>query len=298
MPNSPLRSLVSSHHTLRKQASPRPLDCLNGLTTRSRLPIADDVQLGLRRREFRAYLQPKFDLRTGQVSAVEVLARWRHPLRGVLGPANFIPLMEHEQWLDALLFELMEQSLAYQLKLHGQGRLLGLAFNLSPDQLMSGTLIERLEVRLCQHPLPLSTLTFEITENGPATVSGASIQQLNRLGGLGARLSIDDFGTGYSSLLRLCQVPISEIKLAGEFTRSLEHSGRYRAVIRNTLALANELGVQLVVEGIETEAQRDRLLEMGVQIGQGFLRARPMSIDTFESWIHDPYLDLRLCPAR
>lgn len=166
-----------------------------------------------------------------------------------------------------------------------------MAFNLSLEQLVSETLIERLETRLRQHPLPLSSLTIEITEDGPSGACASSVEQLNRLHLLCIRLSIDDFGAGYSSLLRLCQVPFSEIKLAKEFTQYIDGPGHYRAVIRNTLALAGDLGMQLVVEGIETAAQQDHLYELGVQIGQGFLCARPMAINVFEGWIQEPMTD-------
>ncbi|WP_342215024.1 EAL domain-containing protein [Pseudomonas sp. TH32] len=157
-----------------------------------------------------------------------------------------------------------------------------------PWALMSETLVERLETRLRQHPLPLSSLTIEITEDGPSGACASSVEKLNRLRLLGIRLSIDDFGTGCSSLLRLCQVPFSEIKLAKEFIQFIDGPGHCRAVIRNTLVLAGNLGMQLVVEGIETAAQQDHLYEMGVQIGQGFLYAKPMAIDVFERWIQEP----------
>lgn len=288
MPNPALRSLLSSDFLHQHQASLQQPECSQVPNSRILAPSSDHVYRGLCCREFRAYLQPKLDLRSGKLNSVEVLARWHHPQRGVLSPADFIPLMEREKWLDTLLFELLEQSLACQLKLYDEGRLISLAFNLSMGQLMNCTFIERLEARLRQHPLPLSALTFEITEGGPAVAPVASIEQLNCLSRLGVRLSIDDFGTGYSSLLRLCQVPFSEIKLDGVFTRFLDSHGRYCAVIRNTLALANELGMQLVVEGIESAVQHKRLLEMGVSVGQGFLYAKPMPIDVFEGWIYKP----------
>jgi len=257
---------------------------LNLSKTLFQLPSTDDVQGGLRRREFIAYLQPKFDLRTGQVNSAEVLARWHHPRWGVLSPATFIPVMKREECLDKLLFELLEQSLACQLRLYDQGILIGMAFNLSLAQLINGKLVEHLETRLRRHPLPLSSLTFEITEDGPIGASATNVEQLNRLHLLGVRLSIDDFGTGYSSLLRLCQAPFSEIKLAEEFTRLIEGPPHYLAVIRNTLALAVDLNMELVVEGIETTVQRDRLHNMGVQIGQGYLCAQAMPTPVFEKW--------------
>jgi EAL domain-containing protein (putative c-di-GMP-specific phosphodiesterase class I) len=289
MPKSSPLALISSAIYQRQQAQLGQSNNLSVSKTPAKLPNADDVQLGLRRREFVAYVQPKFDLRTGQVNSTEVLARWHHPLYGVLSPATFISVMAREKWLDKLFFELLEQSLTYQIKLHDQGRLIGMAFNLSLSQLMNDTLIDRLETRLHQHPLPLSSLTLEITEDGPGVVCAISVEQLNRLRLLGMCLSIDDFGTGYSSLLRLCQVPFSEIKLAAEFTRFIGGPSHYRVVIRNTLALATDLGMQLVVEGIETVAQHDHLCEMGARIGQGFLCARPMEVDVFEGWIQNPY---------
>lgn len=277
-------SLVSPLPYQRQQAQFRRLNSLDASRAQVQLLSANDVKLGLRFREFRAYAQPKFKLRTGEVTSIEVLARWHHPILGTLGPATFIPIMAQKKWLDKVLFELLEQSLAYQLKLYKNGQLLGMAFNLSLTQL-SETLIENLEVRLCQHPLPLSALTFEITEDGPHSISATDIDLLNRLCLMGVRLSIDDFGTGHSSLLRLCQIPFSEIKLAAEFTLLLNRPQQYYAVTRNTLSLANELDMQFVVEGIETDAQRVNLYEIGVQIGQGFLCAKPMAIDAIEGWI-------------
>ncbi|WP_222832790.1 EAL domain-containing protein [Pseudomonas sp. SC3(2021)] len=290
MPNRSPLALVSN--PLVQQATHRELEFSYLLKARTHLPDADDVLRGLWRREFRAYLQPKFDLRTGKVDAAEVLARWHHPTRGVLGPASFIPLMTRKQWLDELLFELLEQGLALQLKLHEQGALLGLAFNVSLGQLQNSLFIDGLKTRLLRHRLPLSMLTFEITEDDPADAAGC-VEQLNRLSNLGVRLSMDDFGTGYSSLLRLCQVPFHEIKLAGDFTRFVGRPGRHQAVIRHALALAEELGVSLVVEGIETVEQRDSLEQMGARVGQGFFCVKPMLIDTFEGWMTKPYRDFR-----
>lgn len=273
MPSAPLLSQVFPPFQTDRQAS---------------LPTLNEVRLGLRQQAFHAYLQPKFDIATGHPYAVEVLARWQHPGRGLLGPAHFIDLMSREHLLDELLFTLLEQSLACQLRLHAQGCLLGFAFNLSLGQLHDSQLVQRLAARLRKHPLPASTLTFEITEDGPASAGAACVEQLGCLRQLGVRLSMDDFGTGYSSLWRLCQVPFNEIKLAGEFTRLMEDSTHYRAVIRNTLAMASQMGMQLVVEGIETQVQRERLLEMGVRCGQGYLCAKPAPMKVFEPWLKAP----------
>lgn len=273
----PQRSLISHHSQC---VSPAPPEDIQG-------PLLDvrDVKLGLRKQEFHAYLQPKFELLTGHPYAVEVLARWQHPQQGLLGPAHFIALMNREHLLGELFFTLLEQSLACQLRLHAQGRLLGFALNLSLGQLHDGQFVERLATRLREHPLPASTLTLEITEDGPASATPGCIEQLRCLSGLGVRLSMDDFGTGYSSLWRLCQVPFSEIKLAGEFTRLLDTHEDCRAVVRHTVALAAQMGLQLVAEGIETRRQRVLLAELGVRYGQGFLCSKPEVIGRSERWL-------------
>ncbi|MBX8622171.1 EAL domain-containing protein [Pseudomonas glycinae] len=245
---------------------------------------AREILRGLLQGEFQAYVQPKFDLTSNTVHSMEVLARWQHPELGLLCPAVFIPTMEREHLLDDLVCELLEQGLAGQIKQHNDGRKLGVAFNLSLLQLTRTALVERLLVRLLKHSLPLSSVTFEITEDGPAIASDICVQNVIRLRQLGVRLSLDDYGTGHSTLFRLCQLPFDEIKLAGEFTRHVLKSSQHRSIARSTTLLARELGMGLIVEGIETEEQRCCLAQMGVRIGQGYLCAPPMPVDALGEW--------------
>ncbi|PMY42025.1 EAL domain-containing protein [Pseudomonas sp. GW456-L14] len=254
-------------------------------------PDAIDIRRGLRRGEFQAYVQPKFDLQSQAVQGVEVLARW-HSQRGLMTPAAFIYLMTREQLLDELLSSLLAQGLACQVELHRQGRELSFAFNLSLHQLASDSLVDQLAARLQQHPLPLSSVTLEITEDAFTSVSPAVQQRLVCLKELGVRLSMDDFGTGYSSLWRLNQLPFDEIKLAREFTAQLESSPRARAIVRHALFLAEDLGMQLIVEGIETQSQRSLLMQLGACFGQGYLCAEPMPVDSLGTWLkrsHQPF---------
>jgi len=251
-------------------------------------PDASDVRSGLRCNEFQAYVQPKFDLKSQTVQCVEVLARWQHPLRGLLSPATFIALMTREHLLDELLCSLLEQGLSCQVELHRQGSEIGFAFNLSLQQLTSEALVANLISSLLEHPLPLSSVTLEITEDATASVSPSVLQRLARLKAVGVRLSMDDFGMGHSSLWRLSQIPFDELKLAGEFTHQIGHSPRARAVVRHALALAGELGIPLIVEGIETEVQRSILMELGASYGQGYLCASPMPASSLGAWLHSP----------
>lgn len=253
-------------------------------------PSAEEVARGLLRQEFRLYLQPKFDVVSGAVFAVEALARWHHPLRGVLAPDLFIPMLEKHQWLDTLFFQLLEQGLRCQWQLHQLNVGLGFSFNVSPTQLLNDHWVERLQQRLHQHPLPASTLTLEITEGALAQPPDSVCTQLLHLKGLGLRLSMDDFGTGHSSLLRLCQLPFNEIKLAGEFVRNLSLNPQHQAIVESTLGLTTQLGLSLVVEGIETPEQRQWLAQRGARQGQGYLCARPMPVEALRRWIKTPAL--------
>lgn len=249
------------------------------LEARPPLEIADEPQVrqAILDQQLEAYYQPKFDLHTGDVLGVEVLARWNHPFRGMLSPAVFLPAMEQGGLMDELLFAVMRQALGLQRQAKGQGLALDLAFNLHAAQLADAGLTAHIKGLLAAYQAPCSGITFELTESGLLEVPAVSLENLVRLRMLGCRLSIDDFGAGFSSLQRLCQLPFTEIKLDGEFVRGLAHEPRCRAVIGSTLALGNTLGMSVVVEGIETAEQHQQLMELGCTQGQGYWHARPMN---------------------
>ena len=245
----------------------------------------DEVRQALALQQLQAWYQPKFNLRSGEVCGVEVLCRWMHPSKGVLPPALFIPVLERCGLMDELLFAQLDQALSLQEQARIQGYPLNMAFNLQTSQLANSQLTYTLKGILARHVTPGSRLTFELTENGLLQAPAASLENLVRLRMMGCRLSLDDFGAGFSSLQRLCQLPFNEIKLDGEFVRNLEHEPRCAAVIASTLALGNSLGMAVVVEGIETLDQLQRLLAMGCVEGQGYWFARPMSGQGLLHWL-------------
>jgi len=245
----------------------------------------DEVRQALALQQLQAWYQPKFNLRSGEVCGVEVLCRWMHPSKGVLPPALFIPVLERCGLMDELLFAQLDQALSPQEQARIQGYPLNMAFNLQTSQLVNSQLTYTLKGILARHGTPGSRLTFELTENGLLQAPAASLENLVRLRMMGCRLSLDDFGAGFSSLQRLCQLPFNEIKLDGEFVRNLEHEPRCAAVIASTLALGNSLGMAVVVEGIETLDQLQRLLAMGCVEGQGYWFARPMSGQGLLHWL-------------
>ena len=245
----------------------------------------DEVRHALQAGQLQPYYQPKFDLRTGQVRGVEVLARWVHPGKGLLSPAAFMPLLERCGLMDALLFGQMEQALALQRQARSQGHALNLAFNLQAAQLTNDELAPRIKALLKRHGTAGAGLTFELTECGLVQAPQTSIKNLVRLRMMGCCLAIDDFGAGFSSLQRLCVLPFTEIKLDAEFVRALGHEPRCQAAIASTLALGRALEMSVVIEGIETEEQRQQLLRLGSTTGQGYLCARPMSGGQLLHWL-------------
>ena len=160
-----------------------------------------------------------------------------------------------------------------------------MAFNLHAAQLANPELASNVRQLLARHGAAGSGVTFEVTESGLLEAPTISLESLVRLRMMGCRLSIDDFGAGFSSLQRLCQLPFNEIKLDAEFVRTLEQEPRCLAVIASTLALGETLGMSVVIEGIETEAQCKQLLDIGCTQGQGFWYARPMAAEDFLNWL-------------
>ncbi|BAQ83151.1 EAL domain-containing response regulator [Pseudomonas sp. St29] len=247
----------------------------------SRLPALKDVLRGLDNGEFEPYYQPKVALEDASLLGVEVLARWNHPQLGVLPPSHFLCLMEHHHLLDRLFWQLLDQGLALRRKLAEKGTALGFSFNLPPSQLTSQTLTESIASLLTLFQVPCACITFEITESSLVSAPAISLENLVRLRVMGCGLAMDDFGAGYASLDRLCELPFSQIKLDGAFVRKMGHQPRSNAVISYTVALARSLGMSLIIEGVETREQQERLLALGCETAQGFLFARPMPENHF-----------------
>ncbi|PYC38958.1 EAL domain-containing response regulator [Pseudomonas protegens] len=251
----------------------------HGLVTalkKSELPTLADVIRGLDNGEFEPYYQPKVALDNASLQGAEALARWNHPQLGVLPPSHFLHIMEHHSLLDRLFWQLFDQGLALRRKLAQKGIPLSFSFNLHPSQLASQTLTESIATLLVLFQVPSSSITFEITETSLISAPASSLENLVRLRVMGCGLAMDDFGAGYSSLDRLCELPFSQIKLDGTFVRKMGHHPRSSAIISYTVALARSLGMSLIIEGVETREQQERLLELGCDIAQGFVFARPM----------------------
>lgn len=241
------------------------------------LPPRHEVLRALHQFEFEAYFQPKISLPYRRLSGAEVLARWRHPTLGVLGPSAFLSMLEELGELDTLFWQLLEQGLALQ-QIHPG---LGLAFNVHTSQLASPEFARRIACKLKEYGVPANLLTLEITESGALAVTPDALAVLLRLRLMGCVLAMDDFGAGYSSLGRLCELPFNQIKLDGAFLQDLHRDSRGYAVIRSAVGLAHALDLSLVIEGVETPEQLTYLHALGCREVQGFLFGRPVCASRF-----------------
>lgn len=267
------------------QASPKAIDDAGG--DRFVQPSLAEVIEGVRRQEFRAYFQPKVDLKSGESIGAEVLVRWAREDGSVLSPGAFLPLIESNGLLDAMFVGLFDQGLATQRLIRSYGGNFRLAFNLHASQLADHKLINHIRDGLERHELSASGLIFELTEGALLKAPAAGMENMVRLRMMGCGLSIDDFGMGYSSLERLCQLPFNEIKLDAGFIRNMVQRDRYRTVISSTLRLARDLDMVVVAEGVESEEQLNCLKAMGCDIGQGYYYARPMSSVELMAWLFE-----------
>lgn len=248
------------------------------------LPSATEIQSGLLDGELIPYYQPKLNLRTLEVTGVEALARWQHPQRGLLPPRAFLSVMQHFSFLNAMTQSILVQALGFMREQQLIGKL-RLSINLETLQLAEPRLLEALRQILDAEQVPAQSLILEITESSLMRAPLTSIENLVRLRLLGCGVSIDDVGSGLSSLQRVCEMPCNELKLDGSFIRSMTHNSRSRAALDSLMRLADNLGIELVAEGIETQEQLALLQQLNCPTGQGYLFCHPLPGPAFIEWL-------------
>jgi diguanylate cyclase (GGDEF)-like protein/PAS domain S-box-containing protein len=243
-----------------------------------RLELASDLRRALERDEFELHYQPIVDMRTGELRSCEALARWRHPQRGMVSPAVFIPVAESSGLIAALgrwaLHEACRQAVVWRESTRGAS--VRVAVNVSARQLTGGELVYDVCNALEASGLPADGLTVEVTESALMQDVDKAVETLGALRLLGIQVALDDFGTGYSSLGYLQRFPVDTIKIDKSFVDGLDAPDAQTALVRAIIGLAHGLGLGVVAEGIERDTQRHALLGMGCQIAQGYLFARPM----------------------
>jgi EAL domain-containing protein (putative c-di-GMP-specific phosphodiesterase class I) len=241
------------------------------------------IERGLAKREFVPFVQPIVDLTTGRCAGAEVLMRWNHPHRGTLAPSEFIEEAERTGLIVGMSDLVMARAARQLAAIANRRPELYFSFNITPQQLAHRQLPDRLDELFQSDTLSRDRVLLELTERD--FVDPVSTRRLNALQDSGWRVAIDDFGTGHSSLSSLEQLQIDRLKIDRAFVSTIGEETASRPVLDAIITLADQLQVAMIAEGVETQAQWDCLASRGVQYAQGYLIARPMSIDAFAEWI-------------
>ncbi len=250
-----------------------------------RLALLGEVRPALERGEFRLFYQPQIALRTGRVSGVEALLRWRHPKRGMIPPLQFISLIEQTALVGPVTLHVIDLALRQSAVWREAGLELGMSVNLSARNLHDPELPEQIASLLAHHAVPAAALTLEVTESAAMADPATAVGVLEALRALGSGVSIDDFGSGNASIAYLAKLPVGELKIDRSFVTPMCESPRDEAIVRTTIDLARHLGLHVVAEGIETPDVCERLAEMGCDIGQGYLISRPAPAAELTPWL-------------
>jgi EAL domain-containing protein (putative c-di-GMP-specific phosphodiesterase class I) len=250
------------------------------------MDLEADLRQALQQEQLYVVYQPIVALDNRRPVGLEALARWHHPKRGLVSPAEFVPLAEEagliEQLGEWVLRRACADLAAWQHQM-GEAAPQTVAVNLSRAQLRPGHLAAAVRAALNDNGLAPSALRLEITET--LAMQGESAQAvLAELRAMGVSLALDDFGTGYSSLASLDQLPIDTVKIDRAFVMKMVHSSYQTALVKSTVQVADALALRVVAEGVETEAQAETLAALGCHAGQGYLFGRPMAAADFANW--------------
>ena len=241
------------------------------------------IERGLRKRQFEPFVQPIVDLATGRCAGAEVLMRWLHPQRGTLAPGEFIEEAERSGLIVGMSELVMSRAAHRLAPIAAAHPDMYFSINLTPAQLRLPGFAQQLDALFHAETVPREQVLLELTEREFVDSDGA--RALASLRAAGWRIAIDDFGTGQSSLAMLEKLPIDRIKIDRAFVSTIGEQTARRPVLDAIIALADQLEVRLIAEGVETQAQWDYLAQRGVHCAQGFLIARPMSVDAFAQWL-------------
>jgi diguanylate cyclase (GGDEF)-like protein len=246
------------------------------------LTVTSELREAIEHDQFTCYYQPIVSLETGGVTAVEALARWRHPVQGLLSPNEFIDLAEQTGLIEPLTMLLLDKALA-EWAAADQGLGIPVAVNLSVRNFRDSTLPDRIADVLRLRNVPPGSLVLEITENFIMSDPMRAVASLSRLHEMGVTLALDDFGTGYSSLSYLRRLPLDELKIDRSFVVALATEDE--AIVRSTIDMAHKLQLKVVAEGVESPEVQERLRVLGCDAVQGLFIAPPAPAAEVRRWI-------------
>ena len=245
------------------------------------------VGIGLQKRQFEPYFQPKIELATGQVKGLEVFARWNHPEHGVLGPASFVDALGESGRIDFLDWSMIELSVERQRWLQDQDIAIPISLNIASETLAHPAFVRQMSACLERHGVDATDVTFEISESSVLNTDPDFIERLVRLRMMGFGLAIDDYGTGRSNLQLLARIPFTELKIDRSFVDGASRRLPLSTLLRSCLSLAHSLDRKSVAVGVETRRDWDFLQALGCTYAQGYHIANPMPATAFPAWLSD-----------
>jgi len=245
--------------------------------------IEQGIRFGLEHDQFVPYFEPQVELATGAITGFEVLARWNHPLSGIIGPDVFIPVAEEIGAIGRLSEKIIRTALSQAATWDSS---ISISVNISPTQLADSWLAQRIVRLLTETGFPAERLVVEITESSLFADLELARSIVTSLKNQGIRLALDDFGTGFSSLSHLRSLPFDVIKIDRSFVATIHRDRESAAIVRAVTTLANAIGVPVTVEGIENAETHDAVIGFGCAVGQGWYFGKPMTGDQAEQLLH------------
>jgi EAL domain-containing protein (putative c-di-GMP-specific phosphodiesterase class I)/ActR/RegA family two-component response regulator len=257
------------------------------------LPTTEEVLNGFAAAQFVPHFQAILDLATGAIVGAEALARWEHPVHGVLGPELFLPPLARAGYLDELSWIMLALSAMEARSWLDAGLRTKVSVNVSATSLADPGYADSVTEIVSGHGIEPSQMTLELTETEAIMNVAAALENVTRLRMKGFGLAVDDFGVGYSSMHELSRMPFTEIKIDRSFVTAAAAGERPRLLIEQTVAIARQLGLKTVAEGVETRAERDMLERLGCDTIQGYLVAKPMDGRKFLEWMLEQRANVR-----
>lgn len=246
----------------------------------------NEVGRALDNNEFILFYQPKVNMNTGELVGAEALVRWNHPEKGVLPPADFLPIIESHPLESALGEWVIQEALRQMAEWINEGVLIKVSVNISPQQLSQYDFTDKLALFLREQPeVDPENLFLEILETCALEDVDKVASVMHRCQELGVKFSLDDFGTGYSSLTNMKALPIDELKIDRSFVNDILTVRENQLILGNVIGLSNALNIKTVAEGVESQQHCDALLALGCTVGQGYFYAKPMPDCEFIQWI-------------
>jgi len=251
----------------------------------ARLALLGDLRRGMDRDELELHYQPKVVLETGRTAGMEALVRWQHPVRGLMTPEEFVPLVEQSYLMRDLTFQVVHRAMAQASEWRHDGLPVQVSLNVAARDLLDASLAETIGRGLARYELPPEALLLEINERVLTSEPAYAAAAVEALAALGVALSLDDFGTGYSSLVRLKRLPVREVKIDASFISRLLDSADDEVIVQSIVDLVRALDIDSVAEGVESAEVAAALRVMGCKAAQGWHFSRPLNAASATAWL-------------